>query len=72
MLRIAGRYQHLADDRNAGEGDLAQNLFTGGDHSPREHVQLLRCQRSLQGLLAGARFAGEEDDTHAQRLPGGE
>ncbi len=70
MCGLTGRHQHLANHRNTGERDLAQDVFTGGHHSPREHLQLLRGQRLLQGLLAGTRFAGKKDDTQPQRLPG--
>ncbi len=70
VSRGASRHQYLADDRNAGERDLAQNLFAGGHDSPREHVELLRGQRLLQGLLAGARFIRKKDDAYCQWLPG--
>ena len=70
MVRVARRHQNLADHRNAGKRDLAQDLFPGGHHSPRQHVQILRGQRLFQRQLAGTGFAGEKDHTHGQRFAG--
>ena len=70
MCRLLGRHQHLADHRNAGKRNLAQNLFPSGHHSPGEHIKILGGERLLQSLLTGTRFAGEKDHANAQRLAG--
>ena len=61
IARVAGRHQHLADYRNAGKRDLAQNLLPRGHDSPGEDVQVMSRQRLLKRLLAGAGLAGEKD-----------
>ena len=66
MLRLLRGDQHLADHRDAGEGEFAQDFFAGGHHTPGQHFKLLPGQGSLQRLLAGAGFRGQEDDADSQ------
>jgi len=68
MLCIAGRHQQMADNRDTGKGDLAQNFFPGGHHAPPEHLETLRGECLLERLLAGTGFTGKKDHANRQRL----